>query len=133
MAYYSKQDIINYVSVSIKLLQSKNLKPINPEAEVLKKLNDEEDLVVFFWLDIAVSALKLEGNSWYRIDHNLYTDDRFAIDSYHAMKSGITVSELILNRQREQEIARKSIVDISPVENKIKERVLGKTEEDGTE
>lgn len=133
MAYYSKQDIINYVSDSIKLLQSKNLKPINPEAEVLKKLNDEEDLVVFFWLDIAVSTLKLEGNSWYRIDHNLYTDDRFAIDSYHAMKSSITVSELILNRQMEQEIARKSIVDISPVENRIKERVLGKIEEDGAE
>lgn len=133
MAYYSKQDIINYVSDSIKLLQSKNLKPINPETEVLKKLNDEEDLVVFFWLDIDVSKLKFEGNSWYRIDHDLYTDDRFAIDSYHAMKSGITVSELILNRQREQKLARQSIVDISPVENKIKERVLSKTEEDGTE
>jgi hypothetical protein len=138
MGYYSKEEIVNFVSENLQSIESKGLKSMTPEAEVLKRLNDEEDLVGFFWIDYDDSSgtgekLKFEGKTWYRISHNLYTDDRFAIDLYQAMKSGVTVSDVILERQREQELAKQGIVDISAVEEKVRENITTKNKEDGVE
>lgn len=128
MAYYNKQDIIDYVAKNLIEVEARGLKTLNPESEVIKRLNDEEDMVGFFWLDLNKESndgekISMEGKSWYRINHNLYTDDRFAIDLYQAMKSGINVTDVIRKREQDKELARQEIVDIKSVENKLQENI----------
>lgn len=128
MAYFKRQDILNYVSDNIKEIESKGLKPLNPESEVIKKINDEEDMVGFFWISYEDSdnngqKIKFEGKSWYRISADLYTDDRFAIDLYQAMLAGINVTDVINKREQDKEMARQGIVDIKTLEDKVKENI----------
>ena len=135
MAYYKKQEILEYVSENLKAIEAKGLKPLNPEAEVEKRLNDEEDLVGFFWIEYEEGKedgekINMEGKSWYRINHNLYTDDRFAIDLYQAMMAGINVTDVIQKREQEKELAKQGIVDIQALEEKVKDNI---NKEDGTE
>lgn len=128
MAYYKTQEILDYINESIKEIESKGLNPLNPVAEAVKRLNDEEDMVGFFWLNYVSEEsdgekIKLDGKSWYRINHNLYTDDRFAIDLYQAMKAGINVTDVINKREQDKELAKQGIVDINFLERKIKENI----------
>jgi len=133
MAYYKKKEILDYVNENIKEIESKGLKSLTPESEVLKRLNDEEDLVGFFWFDHEDGEadgykIKMNGKSFYRINHDLYTDDRFAIDLYQAMEAELTVSDIILKREQEKEEAKKGINDIKALEDKVKENI----KKDGT-
>jgi len=125
MSYYNKQEILDYVGDNLKEIESKGLKSLNPEAEVIKRLNDEEDMVGFFWIDYKEEQegekIKMEGKSWYRISHDLYTDDRFAIDLYQAMKAGLTVTDIIKKREIDKELAKQGIVDIDTLEQTVKE------------
>ena len=128
MAYYKKQDILDYVFKMIKELGDRGIQPLNPEAEVMKRLNDEEDLVGFFWIDYNKEVepgqkIIMGGKQWYRINHNIYTDDRFAIDLYQAMKSDLTVTDVIKKRELEQEQARKELGDVKSLEEKIEENL----------
>lgn len=128
MAYYKKKDIIDYVSNKIYELNKKNIKPLNPESEVIKRLNDEEDLIGFFWIDYnkeveSGQRINMDGKSWYRINFDIYTDDRFAIDLYQAMKSDLTVSDIIKKREIEKEQSEKSLNNIVNIENKIEENL----------
>lgn len=134
MAYYNKQEILDYIAENIKEIESRGINPLNPESEVNKRLNDEEDMVGFFWLDFKKEngdgeKISMEGRSWYRINHNLYTDDRFAIDLYQAMKSGINVTDVIRKREQDKELARQGIVNIQDLEGKLEEN----TNKDGVE
>ena len=129
MAYYKKQEIINYVSESINDIEQRGINPLNPESEVIKRLNDEDDMVGFFWLDYADDnasgeKIKMEGKSWYRINHNLYTDDRFAIDLYQAMKAGINVTDVINKREQDKEIAKQGIADIDSLESVVRKNTI---------
>lgn len=136
MAYYKKQEIINYVRENIKQLESRGLNSLNPESEVLMKLENEEDLVGFFWINYEEGEsdgekIKLDGKSFFRVDHDIYTDDRFAIDLYQAMKMGVNASDIIRKREQDKEIAKQSVVNTSIIEleNKLKQN----TGKDGTE
>ncbi|MEK6829291.1 MAG: hypothetical protein AABY15_04125 [Nanoarchaeota archaeon] len=135
MGYYKKQDILDYVSENIKEIEAKGLRSLNPESEVIKRLNDEEDMVGFFWIDYEGEEnqgqkIKFEGRSWYRISSDLYTDDRFAIDLYQAMINGINVTDVINKREQDKELAKQGIVDINTLEEKVKENI---DKENGTE
>lgn len=126
MSYYTKQEVLDYVSENMKEIERKGVTPLNPESEVIKRINDEEDLVGFFWIEYKKEdgdgeKIKMDGKSWYKIDTDLYTDDRFAIDLYQAMKSGITVSDVIRKRNQEKELAKQGIIDSKSLEEKVKE------------
>lgn len=128
MAYYNKQEVLEFVQENLKEIEAKGLKPLNPEAEVLKRLDDEEELVGFFWIEYEEGEedgqkLKFEGKAFYRVDANIYTDDRFAIDLYQAMQHGITVSDVIRSRENEKELAKQGIVDVNRLEEKVKENI----------
>lgn len=128
MAYYKKEDILNYVRENLKEIEAKGLKPLNPEVEVVKKLNDEDDLLAFFWIDYieeedSGERVKMMGKSFYRVDHDMYTDDRFAIDLYQAMIEGVNVIDVIKKRELEKEIAKKGISNLEELEQKVKENI----------
>jgi hypothetical protein len=134
MAYYTKQDVLNYVSENLKEIEAKGLRMLNPEAEVIKRINDEEDMVGFFWIDFKEGEtdgekIKMEGKSWYKIDTDIYTDDRFAIDLYQAMINEITISDVIRKRRQDMEIAKHGLIDAQNLEEKVKENI----KQDGTE
>lgn len=135
MAYYTKQEVLHYVSDNMKEIEVKGLRLLNPEAEVIKRLNDEEDMVGFFWIDYKEGEtdgekIKMEGTSWYKIDANIYTDDRFAIDLYQAMINEITVSDVIRKRRQEAELAKQGTINTNQLEEKVNEI---NNKEDGVE
>jgi len=124
--YYTKREILDYVSDNVKEIETKGLRLLNPEAEVIKRINDEEDMVGFFWIDFKEGEtdgekIKMSGKSWYKIDTDIYTDDRFAIDLYQAMINEITVSDVIRKRRHEKELAKQGIKDTGKLEDKVKE------------
>jgi len=128
MSYYKKQEILDYVSFNIDIIDKKGLRPLKPASETLRELDNEESLVAFFWIEYegeesSGKKLKMEGKCWYRIDFDLYTDDRFALDLYQAMMENLNVSDIIKKREQEKELARQGIVDITSVEDKVKENI----------
>jgi len=125
MAYYTKQEVLDYVSDSTKEIEAKGLKSLNPEAEVIKRINDEEDMVGFFWVEHddekeAGEKIQFQGKSFYKIDTDIYTDDRFAIDLYQAMVAEITISDVIRKRRQDKELAKQGIVNTELLEDKVK-------------
>lgn len=131
MAYYKKQELIDYISSNVKRIEKKGLRPLKPVSDTIKKIDDEEDLVAFFWIEYednekSGEKLKMEGKCWYRIDADLYTDDRFALDLYQAMMEELNVSDIIRKREREKELASQGIVDMNSVEDKVKENITKK-------
>jgi len=125
MAYYTKQEVLDYVNKNLKEIEAKGLKPLNPEAEVIKRINDEEDMVGFFWIEHKKKKKKgekiqFEGKSFYKIDTDIYTDDRFAIDLYQAMTADITISDVIRKRRQEKELAKQGIGNTELLEEKVK-------------
>ena len=127
MPYYSKQEVLDYVDSNLKEIESKGLKPLNPKDEVIMNLENESDMVGFFWIEYDESAgeenpkILFQGKSFVRVDHDIYTDDRFAIDLYDSAKNDITVSDVIKRREVEKELAKDGIVDQKVLEEKIKE------------
>jgi len=129
MAYYSKEEVLEYVDSSIKEIEEKGIEPFNPREEVVMRLENEEDMVGFFWLDYADDEekdspkVKMGGRAFVRVDHDIYTDDRFAIDLYESAKKGCTVSDVIKKREQDKELAKQGIVDQSALEEKVKENI----------
>ena len=106
MAYYSKQDIYDFMNSEKKRLNSIGLSFLNSEDEVKMNLENENNVVAVFWLETDGDKITMNGNSFFRIDHNLYTDDRFAIDSYIAMEKNIQVSDLIKSRIQDSDVLK---------------------------
>ena len=114
MAYYSKENVKKFINENNEMLEAKGHKPITPVEQSLTQLANEEEIVGFFWVDInetkeGTTKIKMGGNSFVRIDFDLYTDDRFALDLYQSQIESITVSQVIKNREIDQERAKKSI------------------------
>ncbi len=110
MAYYKKEDIVKFIDISCEKIQENKHTPVTDPKQAIKELTDEQDLVGFFWLEINSSSdggvgLKLEGKIFVRLNAEIYTDDRFAIDSYHAAKEGVSVTDIIKKREKEQKEA----------------------------
>jgi len=126
MPYYSKQEVLDYVNVNLQEMDSKGVKPLTPLDEVVMRLENEEDMVGFFWIDYSEGegdskGIKMNGKAYIRVDHDIYTDDRFAIDLYNSAKEGCTVSDIIKKREIDRELAKQGISDQSTLEDKIKE------------
>ena len=140
MAYYSKEEVLNYVDSSIKEIEKKGVKPLNTREEVVMRLENEEDMAGFFWIEYISEedqnsedeknvSVSMGGRAFVRVDHDIYTDDRFAIDLYESAKKGCTVSDVINKREEDKELAKQGIVDQTALEEKIKEN----TDKNGAE
>lgn len=134
MAYYSKEDVRTYINENNQKIENKGHKSATPIEESFSQLDKEEDVVGFFWLDINEESgigakVKMEGKTFIRIDFNLYTDDRFAIDLYQSQVEATTVSQVIKNRMIDQERAKKVIQENKEeLENSIVEKMTKKIE-----
>lgn len=132
MAYYNKEDVKKYIEDNNNKIENRGHKSVTPIEQSLMQLNNEEDIVGFFWMDINEEGgngakVKMEGKTFVRIDFNLYTDDRFAIDLYQSQVEGITVTEVIKNRMIDQERAMKSVQENKEdLENGISEKLTPK-------
>lgn len=113
MSYYTKADVQKYIEDSNNKIESRGHKPMTPIEQSLMQISNEEDVVGFFWMDIDENdegaKVKIDGKTFIRIDLDLYTDDRFAIDLYQSQIESITVSEVIKNRQDIKERAQINI------------------------
>lgn len=114
MAYYSKEQIVEYINVSCDKISKEKHAPVTDPQEALKKLADEQDLVGFFWLEMSTKGdngvgIQMEGKVFVKLNSKIYSDDRFAIDSYQAAKEGISVTDLLEKRELEKNEAQKNL------------------------
>lgn len=115
MAYYNKKDIEDYIKNELETLDGNpDARLIVPISQPLSQLANEEDLVGFCYtiLEENSSGLKLptmKAKVFCRIDHDLYTDDRYAIDSYQAAQDGKSVVDVINARHQEQQQALREL------------------------
>ena len=132
MAYYSKEDVRKYINDNNDKIENRGHKSVTPVLQSLTQLDNEEDVIGFFWVDINEESgdgakVKMDGKTFIRVDFNLYTDDRFAIDLYQSQIEGITVTQVIKNRMLEQERAKKSIQENKDdLENGLYEKLTNK-------
>jgi PDZ domain-containing secreted protein len=132
MAYYNKEDVRKYINDNNDKIENRGHKSVTPIIQSLTQLDNEEDVIGFFWVDINEESgdgakVKMDGKTFIRIDFNLYTDDRFAIDLYQSQEEGITVTQVIKNRMLEQERAKKSIQENKDdLENGLSEKLTNK-------
>lgn len=128
MAYYTKDDIKSFAINNLSALLQKGLKSITPKEELYANLENESDIVGFFWMDEPAEENGLplmQGKVFIRVDFDLYTDDRFAVDQYQAFKENITVSELIKRNKEEAQKDRATITQeqIENVKKFFKENI----------
>lgn len=129
MSYYTKEDVKKYITENNNIIENRGHKSVTPIEQSTMQLMNEEDIVGFFWVDINEEGgngakVKLSGKTFIRIDHDLYTDDRFAIDLYQSQLESLTVSQVVKNRMIDQERAMNSIKDNKEnLENGIAEKL----------
>lgn len=114
MAYYKKEEVVEFINSSCEKIKENNHTPITDPQKSLGELTEEQDLVGFFWLELSSSGengvgINMEGKVFVKLDSNTYTDDRFALDSYHAAKEGISVTDIIKKREEEKKTAKQQI------------------------
>lgn len=119
MAYYKKAEVKKYIVESNEALVEKNMKPLTDYEEAIKKIDNGEPLVGFMWTNIVEEIdkdtslpsvkIKMDGRLFVKLDSDLYTDDRFAIDSYQAQLENVSVLEIISKREKETQEARRKV------------------------
>jgi len=114
MAYYDKQQIVEFINSSCEKIKNDKHSPITDPQKALSELTEEQDLIGFFWLELSQNGengvgIKMEGKLFVRLNSEIYTDDRFAVDSYHAAKAGVSVTDIIKKREQEKQEAKKQI------------------------
>lgn len=107
MAYYSKQQVADYIKEVLQRAKNSEIRVMVNLEECARKLGDEEDLIPMFWVEMqsvqesSNMTLKMEGTVFVRIEFDLYCDDRYALDCYQATKEGVPVYEIIKKRNEE--------------------------------
>jgi hypothetical protein len=107
MAYYRKVEIFSFMKEALERAKKSEITIVVDPEEAARILGADGDLVAMFWVEqnkVEGSEnlkLNVDGKVFVRIDYDLYSDDRYAIDSYQACKEGTTVSEIIKKRDLE--------------------------------
>ena len=114
MAYYKKQEVVEFINSSCEKIKNDKHTPLTDPQKSLEELTEEQDLVGFFWLELSPNGdngvgIKMEGKVFVKLDSDTYTDDRFALDSYHAAKEGVSVTDIIKKRDEEKKNASQQI------------------------
>jgi hypothetical protein len=114
MAYYKRQEVVEFINSACEKIKASNHTPITDPQKALSELTEEQDLVGFFWLELSPNGdngvgINMEGKVFVKLDSETYTDDRFALDSYHAAKDGVSVTDIIKKREEEKKNASQQI------------------------
>lgn len=127
--YYNKEQIKTELLNCHKMAMDTKLKPLTSIEEAFKKLEDNDDVVGYFWFspdNLAEVGLKMESRMYIRIENDLYTDDRFAIDLYHSQIEGKTVGEVIKERQSNIDDAKKNDSVENILKSGFKDKLINK-------
>lgn len=132
MAYYKKVEIFSFMKETLERAKKSEIKILTDPEEAARILGIDGDLVAMFWAEpknVEGSEnikLNVEGKVFVRIDYDLYSDDRYAIDSYQACKEGTTVSDIVKKREKEiQENKNKlSEEEVQRIKNSIESNDL---------
>jgi hypothetical protein len=128
MAYYTKQQVSDYIKEVLQRAKNSEIKVMVNLEECARKLGDEENLIPMFWVEVQSVQdsgnvnVKMEGTVFVKIEFDLYCDDRYALDCFQATQEGVPVYEIVKKRN-EQTASMKSVSEEEKAEmaNKLKE------------
>lgn len=104
MAYYTKMEVFGFMKEVLERGKKGEIRIMVDPEEAAKKLGADEDLVAMFWVqpnNVEGSGnlkMGMDGKVFVKIDFDLYSDDRYAIDCYQAGKEGTTVPNIVKKR-----------------------------------
>lgn len=127
MAYYTKTQVADFIKEVLERGKKSEIRLMSNPEEAAQKLGDEEDLVAIFWVEpkkidgTQNVKLSMDGKVFVKIDFDLYTDDRYAIDCYQACKEGVPVSEIVKKRELEKQKVNSNLSknEIQNIDDKI--------------
>jgi len=128
MAYYTKQQVSDYIKEVLQRAKNSEIKVMVNLEECARKLGDEENLIPMFWVEVQSVQdsgnvnVKMEGTVFVKIEFDLYCDDRYVLDCFQATQEGVPVYEIVKKRN-EQTASMKSVSEEEKTEmaNKLKE------------
>jgi hypothetical protein len=128
MAYYTKQQVSDYIKEVLQRAKNSEIKVMVNLEECARKLGDEENLIPMFWVEVQSVQdsgnvnVKMEGTVFVKIEFDLYCDDRYALDCFQATQEGVPVYEIVKKRN-EQTASMKSVSEEEKAEmaNRLKE------------
>lgn len=128
MAYYTKQQVSDYIKEVLQRAKNSEIKVMVNLEECARKLGDEENLIPMFWVEVQSVEdsgnvnVKMEGTVFVKIEFDLYCDDRYALDCFQATQEGVPVYEIV-NKRNEQTASMKRVSEEEKAEmaNKLKE------------
>lgn len=117
MSYFNKKEVKDFLEKSNLEITEKNLSSIDPFERAVSQLENENEMVNFFWMAPDLTSekfdLKICGDSFYRIGPDLYTNDRFAKDLYAAQLKGVDVTTLIKENELKKKESNKVVIDLN--------------------
>ena len=129
--YYNKQEIKNILLSAHGDAMESGLKPMSSIEEAFASITNEEDIVGYFWMSVDKLSendlgIKLNSRVFMRVESDLYTDDRFALDLCQAQRDGITVGDIV--RERNKNLSENSKHNIDPI---LKQALIEKFSDNG--
>jgi len=118
MPYYSKEGVQDYFRSNLAIIEKdqKTHRLLSSPEELAEQFKNDDDILGIFWTTALENDIEMNGKAFIKIEPDLYTDDRFAIDSQIAVREHVTVGDIIRKRQMQQGQAKKYIDDKSPEE-----------------
>lgn len=129
--YYNKQEVKNILLSAHGDAMESSLKPMSSIEEAFASIANEEDIVGYFWMSVDKLSendlgIKLNSRVFMRVEGDLYTDDRFALDLCQAQRGGITVGDIVRERNKNLAESAKHIIDPS-----LKQALIEKFSDNG--
>jgi len=123
MAYYRKKEVKDIITKANDDLKKKNINSLTPVEESFMQLKNEEDIVSFSWI-LLHKGFEVDFNSktFARLTTDLYTDDRYVLDSYAATKKGKLITEFIEEKLKAKENDKKKKKISEELKRRIKEK-----------
>ncbi len=126
MAYYTKIQVADFIKEVLERGTKSEIRLMSDPEQAAQSLGNEEDLVAIFWVEpkkVGDENIKLgmDGKVFVKIDYDLYSDDRHAIDCYQACKEGISVSDVVKKRELEKQAVKSNLSndELQNIDDKI--------------
>jgi len=118
--YYNKKEVQDYFSEQLKLIETdqEKYRLIGTPEELARQFLNSEEVLGIFWTTHTEKGdsvdIQMHGKAFVEVDPDLYTDDRFALDSVLAVREGKNVGDIVRERWEKQSVAQDAIENQTP-------------------
>lgn len=110
MSYYKKESLRKFVDQQIEEIEAlrisegeKAFQLLNQPSDFFSSLENNSDLIHFFWIKTndngSSIAPEMKGKTFVKITPEIYSDDPYAVDLYKSTRDGVSIEQIIKERE----------------------------------